>query len=86
MAVDNPPNNPPTTPAPALVEPGDDHPQSVGLKPHLENTFKVSNDPHFEEELCDIVGLYLNPPENYRVFCVDEKTSIQALDHTQLGP
>ena len=38
--------------------------QSVGLKPHLEKTFKVSNDPHFEEKLCDVVGLYLNPPEN----------------------
>ena len=59
--------------------------QSVGLKPHLENTFKVSNDPHFEEKLCDVVGLYLNPPENAVVFCVDEKTSIQALDRTQPG-
>ena len=36
--------------------------QSVGLKPHLENTFKVSNDQHFEEKLCDVVELYLNPP------------------------
>lgn len=59
--------------------------QSVGLKPHLEKTFKVSNDPHFEEKLCDVVGLYLNPPENAIVFCVDEKTSIQALDRTQPG-
>ncbi len=59
--------------------------QSVGLKPHLEKTFKVSNDPHFEEKLCDVVGLYLNPPENAVVFCVDEKTSIQALDRTQPG-
>jgi len=59
--------------------------QSVGLKPHLENTFKVSNDPHFEEKLCDVVGLYLNPPKNAVVFCVDEKTSIQALDRTQPG-
>jgi len=59
--------------------------QSVGLKPHLEMTFKVSNDPHFEEKLCDVVGLYLNPPENAVVFCVDEKTSIQALDRTQPG-
>jgi len=49
--------------------------QSVGLKPHLERTFKVSNDPHFEEKLCDVVGLYLNPPENAVVFCIDEKTS-----------
>lgn len=59
--------------------------QSVGLKPHLEKTFKVSNDPNFEEKLCDVVGLYLNPPENAIVFCVDEKTSIQALDRTQPG-
>jgi len=59
--------------------------QSVGLKPHLEKTFKVSNDPHFEQKLCDVVGLYLNPPENAVVFCVDEKTSIQALDRTQPG-
>jgi len=59
--------------------------QSVGLKPHLEKTFKVSNDPYFEEKLCDVVGLYLNPPENAVVFCVDEKTSIQALDRTQPG-
>ena len=59
--------------------------RSVGLKPHLEKTFKVSNDPHFEQKLCDVVGLYLNPPENAVVFCVDEKTSIQALDRTQPG-
>ncbi|MFQ5641803.1 MAG: IS630 family transposase [bacterium] len=59
--------------------------QSVGLKPHLEKTFKVSNDPHFEEKLCDVVGLYLNPPEKAIVFCVDEKTSIQALDRSQPG-
>ena len=59
--------------------------QSVGLKPHLEKTFKVSNDPHFEEKLCDVVGLYVNPPDNAVVFCIDEKTSIQALDRTQPG-
>lgn len=59
--------------------------RSVGLKPHLEKYFKVSNDPDFEEKLCDVVGLYLNPPENAVVFCVDEKTSIQALDRTQPG-
>lgn len=59
--------------------------QSVGLKPHLCNTFKVSNDPHFEEKLHDVVGLYLDPPENAMVFCVDEKSSIQALDRTQPG-
>lgn len=54
-----------------------------GLKPHLVKTFKLSNDPAFEEKLVDVVGLYLNPPENAVVLCMDEKTSIQALDHTQ---
>ena len=56
-----------------------------GLKPHLVKSFKVSNDPNFEEKLTDVVGLYLNPPENAAVFCVDEKSSIQALDRTQPG-
>jgi transposase len=56
-----------------------------GLKPHLVKTFKVSNDPHFEEKLRDVVGLYLNPPENALVISADEKTSIQALDRTQPG-
>lgn len=59
--------------------------KSVGLKPHLVKTFKVSNDPLFEEKLHDVVGLYLDPPENAVVFCVDEKSSIQALDRTQPG-
>jgi transposase len=54
-----------------------------GLKPHLVKTFKLSNDPRFEEKLIDVVGLYLNPPERAVVLCMDEKTSIQALDHTQ---
>ena len=54
-----------------------------GLKPHLIKTFKISNDPHFEEKLRDVVGLYLDPPENAIVFSADEKTSIQALDRTQ---
>lgn len=54
-----------------------------GLKPHLVKTFKLSNDPAFEEKLIDVVGLYLNPPENAVVLCMDEKTSIQALDRTQ---
>ena len=59
--------------------------KEVGLKPHLEKHFKVSNDPLFEEKLHDVVGLYMNPPEQAVVFCVDEKTSIQALDRTQPG-
>jgi len=56
-----------------------------GLKPHLEKTFKVSNDPQFAEKLEAIVGLYLNPPEHALVLCVDEKSQIQALDRTQPG-
>lgn len=59
--------------------------REVGLKPHLTAQFKVSNDPNFEEKLRDVVGLYLSPPENAVVFCVDEKSSIQALDRTQPG-
>jgi len=54
-----------------------------GLKPHLVKTFKISNDPRFEEKLVDVVGLYLNPPEKAVVLCMDEKSSIQALDRTQ---
>jgi transposase len=56
-----------------------------GLKPHLERTFKVSNDPLFAEKLEAIVGLYLNPPEHAIVLCADEKSQIQALDRTQPG-
>ena len=47
---------------------------SLGLKPHLVKTFKLSNDPAFEEKLIDVVGLYLNPPENAIVLCMDEKS------------
>lgn len=54
-----------------------------GLKPHRVDAFKLSNDPHFEEKLVDVVGLYLNPPEQAIVLCMDEKSSIQALDRTQ---
>lgn len=54
-----------------------------GLKPHLVKTFKLSNDPRFEEKLIDVVGLYLNPPEQAIVLCMDEKSSVQALDRTQ---
>jgi transposase len=55
----------------------------LGLKPHLTETFKVSNDPRFEEKLVDVVGLYLNPPDKAVVFCMDEKSQVQALDRTQ---
>lgn len=54
-----------------------------GLKPHLVKTFKLSNDPQFEEKLVDVVGLYLDPPEKAIVLCMDEKSSVQALDRTQ---
>src|SRR5574341_8374 len=53
------------------------------LQPHRVRTFTFSPDPDFEAKLLDIVGLYLNPPENALVLCVDEKTGIQALDRTQ---
>jgi transposase len=53
------------------------------LKPHRVETFKLSNDKRFEEKLVDVVGLYLNPPENAIVLCMDEKSQIQALDRTQ---
>jgi transposase len=56
-----------------------------GLKPHLTKTFKVSRDKQFHEKLCDVVGLYMNPPERSLVLCVDEKSQIQALDRTQPG-
>src|SRR5574337_1593334 len=54
-----------------------------GLKPHRVKTFKLSNDPKFEQKLVDVVGLYMNPPEKAIVLCADEKSSVQALDRTQ---
>jgi transposase len=54
-----------------------------GLKPHLVKSFTLSNDRHFEEKLIDVVGLYLNPPDQAVVLCMDEKSQIQALDRTQ---
>ena len=54
-----------------------------GLKPWKIDTFKVSTDPHFEEKLVDVVGLYMNPPERAIVFSFNEKTQVQALDRTQ---
>jgi transposase len=56
-----------------------------GLQPHRIKTFKLSRDKHFVEKLTDVVGLYLNPPDKALVFCVDEKSQIQALDRTQPG-
>jgi transposase len=57
--------------------------EARGLKPHRVETFKLSNDPRFEDKLIDVVGLYLAPPEKAIVLCVDEKSQIQALDRTQ---
>jgi len=56
-----------------------------GLQPHRQETFKLSKDPHFVAKLLDVVGVYLNPPQNAVVLCVDEKSQIQALDRTQPG-
>ena len=55
------------------------------IYPHKVRTFKRSRDPFFVEKLTDVVGLYMNPPDNPAVLCVDEKTMIQALDRTQPG-
>jgi len=51
-----------------------------GLKPHRLERYMASNDPEFEAKAADIIGLYINPPTHAAVFCVDEKTAIQALD------
>ena len=53
------------------------------LQPWKVATFKVSNDPHFEEKMTDVVGLYMDPPARAAVFSFDEKTQCQALDRTQ---
>jgi transposase len=54
--------------------------KEAGLKPHRLERYMASNDPNFEAKAADIIGLYLNPPQHAAVFCVDEKTAIQALD------
>jgi transposase len=54
-----------------------------GLKPHLVKGFQFSTDPDFENKLEDVVGLYLDPPDNSIVLCVDEKSQIQALERSQ---
>ena len=54
-----------------------------GLQPHRSRSFKLSNDPFFIEKIRDVVGLYLNPPQNALVLCVDEKSQVQALERTQ---
>src|ERR1700682_5784106 len=57
--------------------------KEAGLKPHRLERYMSSDDPDFETKAADIIGLYLNPPRHAAVFCVDEKTAIQALDRTQ---
>ncbi len=54
----------------------------AGVQPHRLEHYQVSNDPDFEQKAAEIIGLYLQPPEHAAVFCVDEKTAIQALDRT----
>jgi len=53
------------------------------LQPHRERSFKLSNDPEFNERVRDVVGLYMNPPDKAVVICMDEKPGIQALDRSQ---
>jgi transposase len=56
--------------------------RAFGLQPHRTETFRLSPDPLLIEKVRDIVGLYMNPPDHALVFCVDEKSQIQALDRT----
>ena len=51
-----------------------------GVQPHRLERYMASNDPDFENKAADVIGLYMNPPQHAAVFCVDEKTAIQALD------
>jgi len=64
--------------------------RAFGLKPHRQESFKLSTDPFFVEKLRDVFGLYLKPPEGALVLCVDEKSQCQALERSQpilpLGP
>ena len=57
--------------------------RAFGLQPHRSERFQLSSDPLLVEKTRDIVGLYLNPPENAVVLCVDEKTQVQALERSQ---
>ena len=57
--------------------------QLHNLKPHLSRTFKLSRDANLLENLTDVVGLYLNPPDKALVLCLNEMSQIQALDRTQ---
>ena len=57
--------------------------KAFNIQPHRQKHFKLSTDPFFVEKVHDIVGLYLNPPDNAMVLCVDEKGQTQALERTQ---
>jgi transposase len=57
--------------------------RAFGLKPHVEQTWKLSADPQFIDKVRDVVGLYLDPPDRAIVVCVDEKSQIQALERSQ---
>jgi transposase len=56
--------------------------RAFGLKPHAVETWKLSTDPQFVDKVRDVVGLYMNPPENALVLAVDEKSQMQAIDRT----
>jgi len=56
---------------------------AFGVRPHRARSFKLSTDSFFVEKVTDIVGLYLNPPDNAMVLCVDEKSQCQALERSQ---
>jgi transposase len=57
--------------------------RTFGLQPHRAETFQLSTDPLFVEKVRDVVGLYVSPPQNALVLCVDEKSQIQALERSQ---
>jgi len=57
--------------------------RAFGLKPHRADTFQISTDPYYVDKVRDVVGLYMSPPENALVLCVDEKSQIQALERSQ---
>jgi transposase len=57
--------------------------RTFGLQPHRSKSFTLSNDPYFVDKVRDVVGLYLDPPANALVLCVDEKTQVQALERSQ---
>jgi len=59
--------------------------RAFALQPHRTETFKLSNDPRFEEKFWDVIGLYLDPPERALVLCCDEKSQCQALERSQPG-